>query len=412
MLLWFGYWVVDWSSARYGVILSMVAGGGLLLGAVGEARALTTQSWLRTGCQLLLGRLSPPLGEGQCPRCGYLLYGLTENRCPECGREFTFQEVGLNPEGWPTSAEGSDAKTRTQPITRATAFDAGEHVETRRRARPWRRLTVLGGALLAASFFLPAITVCNADVIPAEELVDAVTSVELRNLHVSCEGLLQSSVGTCACLSAYLAGFLLAAAAVARICRWRKLNQVLGKAMLVVLAGTALILLSAFGCSFVKEGPPEWDTWPAVLVVFIFPLVAMIYLLRAIRTQHLALGGALIASLWMLCWFGLWVAREFSDIRYGLWLSLAGTGLLLVVTVGEARALTGQTWRRSFWRLLTTQLAGSLETRGHCPNCDYLLYGLTEKRCPECGRGFTVEEVGLSAEELASAVLGSSAPPI
>ncbi|MBP7936865.1 MAG: hypothetical protein KA354_19665 [Phycisphaerae bacterium] len=109
MLLWFGYWVVDWSSARYGVILSMVAGGVLLLGAVGEARALTGQSWLRTGGQLLIGRLPPPLGQGQCPRCGYLLYGLTENRCPECGRGYTVEEVGLSAEEFASAILGSSA---------------------------------------------------------------------------------------------------------------------------------------------------------------------------------------------------------------------------------------------------------------------------------------------------------------
>jgi predicted amidophosphoribosyltransferase len=38
--------------------------------------------------------------------------------------------------------------------------------------------------------------------------------------------------------------------------------------------------------------------------------------------------------------------------------------------------------------------------RGHCPRCGYLLRGLPEPRCPECGRPFTAQEVGMTHEQL------------
>ena len=38
--------------------------------------------------------------------------------------------------------------------------------------------------------------------------------------------------------------------------------------------------------------------------------------------------------------------------------------------------------------------------RGCCPACGYELTGLSEMRCPECGRTFTFEEVHSTAEEL------------
>lgn len=39
--------------------------------------------------------------------------------------------------------------------------------------------------------------------------------------------------------------------------------------------------------------------------------------------------------------------------------------------------------------------------RGVCPACGYDLRGLSERRCPECGRAFTYAEVHATAEELA-----------
>ena len=37
---------------------------------------------------------------------------------------------------------------------------------------------------------------------------------------------------------------------------------------------------------------------------------------------------------------------------------------------------------------------GSTESAGnHCPNCDYDVRGLTESRCPECGKPFSTREV-------------------
>jgi len=36
---------------------------------------------------------SRPVGEIQCPSCGYRLAGLPEARCPECGAEFRLKQV-------------------------------------------------------------------------------------------------------------------------------------------------------------------------------------------------------------------------------------------------------------------------------------------------------------------------------
>lgn len=54
---------------------------------------------------------------------------------------------------------------------------------------------------------------------------------------------------------------------------------------------------------------------------------------------------------------------------------------------------------------------------GHCPKCGYSLMGLTEPRCPECGRPFTFEEVRRTPQELmfggssSDGIKRPSAPP-
>jgi hypothetical protein len=37
--------------------------------------------------------------------------------------------------------------------------------------------------------------------------------------------------------------------------------------------------------------------------------------------------------------------------------------------------------------------------RGTCPKCGYILLGLPENRCPECGRPFRYDEVGMSVDD-------------
>lgn len=36
----------------------------------------------------------------------------------------------------------------------------------------------------------------------------------------------------------------------------------------------------------------------------------------------------------------------------------------------------------------------------YCPGCGYYLVGLSQQICPECGRGFSIEELGISEEDL------------
>jgi hypothetical protein len=74
--------------------------------------------------------------------------------------------------------------------------------------------------------------------------------------------------------------------------------------------------------------------------------------------------------------------------------------LLLICIIGEAKALANLSWIKTVWKLLTCSIHIPENSMGLCPQCDYNLFGLTQMRCPECGRPFTFEEVGATPAEL------------
>lgn len=280
-----------------------------------------------------------------------------------------------------------------------------DHANVRRRARPWRFLSAGSGLLLAACFFLPAIRSCNSDIVPASSVAEDIIP-SLPSLFSPATqpplGLLDRVLGCvnglAAFLWAYLGGLLLAIAAMTRLRGQRA--PYTGWILAAILAGTAVALL----VSFAKEPrpkpdfPSEWYLW---LLGLVGPILTVVYLPLAIRSRdRLTFCPAFILSFWMVWWFGTWFVEAYEDSRYGLHLSLAAAVVLLVATTAEARAVTRQSWVRTLGQLLTGRLARSREFEGCCPKCDYLLYGLTEMRCPECGRTFTFEEVGLTPEQL------------
>ena len=95
-------WAAGWLSSeygQYGIKVVLIAAGALALCTVGEARALSGLSWVRTLWQLTTGtptwqRNTTP----DCPECGYCLIGLTTQRCPECGRPFNYDEFAVAPD--------------------------------------------------------------------------------------------------------------------------------------------------------------------------------------------------------------------------------------------------------------------------------------------------------------------------
>lgn len=282
-----------------------------------------------------------------------------------------------------------------------------EYGWARRRARGWRGLTVMAGALLAATFFLPAVVSCNADVVPLDATVETLKGPWGSEMAQA----LQHGSALLMYVPAYLVGALLALAGVGRLMGWKWSPRWYGRVALGVVLVPAVVLPVCILFELVADGQnsdlADSSAWAVILVCLAAPVWVLFCLVMARRRRELRHARhQFIFSLWMVLWFGIWAA-DFSSARYGVILSFVASVGLLAAAAGEARVLTGQGWMRTLGQLMIGRLGPMVDGRGRCPQCGYLLYGLAERRCPECGRGFSPDDVGLTPADLNSAIPGS-----
>jgi hypothetical protein len=280
-----------------------------------------------------------------------------------------------------------------QPTSEQSQLPDYRHAKTRK----WRVTIAAAGLVLASAFFMPAVPACNSPIVPVEEFKDALTASP-----VNAEELL---VNSCVYVAAYAFGLLMFIAAVARLMRRPRSHRMI--AMMIAVATTVCCLVSIiYLWPVIRDGvlgtPPDLgDLLLAILLCIVIPVLALIHLVfSAPLRANAGLCRMFIACVITVVWFGYWlyVCGINGDWGYyGLHLSFGASIVLLVAVVGESRVMTAHTWRRTIWLLLTCRLRARPDWRGRCPACDYLLFGLTEPRCPECGRAFTPAEVGMAA---------------
>ncbi len=264
------------------------------------------------------------------------------------------------------------------------------------KARKWRLTIAAAGLVLASAFFMPAVSGCNEPIVPVETFSEFLAATPFDP-----EGIL---VGACMFVAAYLLGLLMAAGAVARLLRRSRVHRAI---VLAIAAATVLCCLVSIiylwpGIRDEVLGSPASlvGLFVAILLCIGVPAISLIYLVLTARLRECAgLCRMFIACVVAVVWFGYWqIGLVVSGDRgyYGLNLSFAASVVLLVAVVGESRVMAALTWRRTIWLLLTGRLRERPDWRGRCPGCEYLLFGLSEMRCPECGRAFTWPEVGLA----------------
>lgn len=265
-------------------------------------------------------------------------------------------------------------------------------------------LSTTSGLLLAATFFMPAIVVCNSPYTPSREIRSYIDE-QIQSPHwPDWNQLGDYLVAYWLNLAAYLCGLLMAVGAVCRMLKWRRSIFCTGAFLAILMILNCLIILTALTLEMLQGGNPgPWLNIIVIDLVFVvMPFLVLTYMLFSFRLRPCTfLGPVFITSLLVAVWFGIWLI-EYSlegTALYGLCLSFVASCGLLLASIGEARALTGHGWRRTVWRLLTCRLR-TRDPEGRCPQCDYYLFGLTVTRCPECGRPFSFEALGCAPEQL------------
>lgn len=254
-----------------------------------------------------------------------------------------------------------------------------------RRARNARRIMVVGGLVLASTFFMPAVTGCNT-VIPAREFWDLFADDSDFALYDVINGYLLF-------FAAYLLGALVAIWALARLRGFSK-----GARIATVFVGVNLLTIAVLLAGALVESLPD----PAsdlgevvVLAIFAATLVCfgVGFRLKELRGLQHQLLGLVVVMIWF-AWFAV------GGGLYGLYVSLTSTVLLLLATVLEASAMSGRSMGKTVIGLLLCRLRVVPDEGFRCPGCDYLLYGLAKRRCPECGRPFSFEEFGATPADM------------
>lgn len=277
-----------------------------------------------------------------------------------------------------------------------------------RRARKWRALIVLAGLVLVSSCFMPAVQGCGGPIVPATEI----SLGEIPSTFGTLDDWSQAGGVFAFYLAAYGFGFLVACCAFAGLLRARAWRGPLSVALLAWTVGSWVALLLVPARMIRDNDTSFWGGAPASspildwLTLLVIPFLSICYVGVACRLHGRRwLCWMFAGSCWAMTWLGYWVTYSvwFLGAYYGLYVSFIAACFLVIGTLGEATALTRQSWLRTLGQLLTCRLAAMPARAGRCPNCDYYLFGLTRMRCPECGRAFTFAEIGATPEEMGSA---------
>lgn len=286
----------------------------------------------------------------------------------------------------------------------------------------WHLLTILAGCMLVATFFLPLgrLNGSPSPEIPVRVFFDLLRESGVRQVVSQAPDALGMLVYVIAVAILPHAWGLLAALfsvmSLLGLTRLRTVPQAIGVAIGVLMGAAWAVSVARLMAPLVRNlrggAPGLW--LPMLFVVSLIVAVAGVpYALLAIRRRSWAYlyhgfagAGTLVFIVLALHVFIL-ILNPSGAWRYiglsGLTMTLLGCCLLVFSRIGEARAITGLTWRRTLWYLLTLHLHEASRPVGLCPGCGYYLYGLRDQRCPECGRPFTFEEVNASPEILAFA---------
>jgi len=250
--------------------------------------------------------------------------------------------------------------------------------------RRWRRATVIGGLILAVSFFLPAVDGCNTRITPAVEVWDQVKD-DWNRLGINPEDWAGVFV---LFVAAYLFGLIASFLAIRALRTREQISRQRSWILHAYVAPLLLVMIVPLAVGLYTSGPGSWDGEIIFFLSILF--LSIIYWFRSLGK---AAAGALCLrwylSVCCIAWFSLWLSEP--QTYYGLWTSIAGSVLLALSAFMEARTLSRRSFLGTLGGLITCRFVLIDPDEPRCA-CGYLLLGLTLPRCPECGRAFLWED--------------------
>ncbi len=239
-----------------------------------------------------------------------------------------------------------------------------------------------GGLVLAVSCLFPAIDGCGSPYVPVKEILE-----EIARTPTSFEDwMFIGWIGF-----PYLVGL----AVCGIVIRWRSRPQqpiqcMGGSVVWLQIAWTAMVI-AGIALALLDE---SWSIFedPTVTIHAVVAVCSIVCVAAAHRNP---LAGRLcvrwFAGLCCLIWFTGWFVEETasgSSTYYGLWLSMAGSMLIIAGAFQEAKLVSVTTPMETLLGLLTCRLRVVDPEEPRCAACGYLLQGLPTNRCPECGTPF------------------------
>lgn len=155
------------------------------------------------------------------------------------------------------------------------------------------------------------------------------------------------------------------------------------------LGGTAIIaLLVGGGCGHTHPLTLNGIHWSAVFPYFFLIPGAIVWLITSQRYVPWRHAAPWIVSEVCLLWSGFAAGWLMTTTFIGAYLGALLLGLMVSLIMAPCILILFQMY---FCRLTCGP---------YCPNCKYCLIGSVWNRCPECGRPFTLSELGVTAREL------------
>lgn len=284
-------------------------------------------------------------------------------------------------------------------------------------AGKWHLATIAAGCVLIATFFLPLgdLTKWSTSTeVPGKIVVEMSRRPGRIGWRSLPEAVVLGAYFVSLVILPHLWGLLMVLYSLGSLLdlRWlRRVPHALGAVIGVALGVTAVVGVALYlprFLSYLKGGGAQYYVALVLMsIIMLFAVLGVLYAMLAIRRggwaylYHGFAGAGVLVFVFTSMTGVLVLAVGWRIVGLtGLTVTWFFSCLLLFSRIGEARALTGLTWRRTLWYLLTLRLHKASPPVGLCPKCGYYLYGLREQRCPECGRPFSFEEVQATPETL------------